>query len=444
MSSEQILAGGRATSREIVLSRRDFLKLGGVGLAGVAVLGAPGCGGGREDSGKVVFASPEFPGNMRRLIDRFNEQNKGRFQVAWQQIDLESQQYFDRLKTEFQAGGGETDVIVGNEPWTAEFAENGWIADVTDRFPESERAKFLDVPVDAVTYKGKIYGVPWYTDVGMLYYRKDLLEQSGFSEPPQTWEGLKEMAEKVVRDSGTRYGFLFQGANNETGVCNGLEYIWTHGGEVLDGDKVIIDSPESVAGLAAELSMISDGVTPQAVASYTLGQADVAFLNGDAVFCRNWPYMYALVGVPEMSKIEPAQVGLSQLPTGEGHSQRDGCLGGWNMLLIGSSQMQEEAWEFVRFMTSQESQKMQTLSASTLPTLDTLYEDREILEEAPVLALCKEALHNARLRPVSPYYSEMSRMMAEQFNRVLTGATSPGESVEMLQSELQQIIDEGS
>ena len=84
----------------------------------------------------------------------------------------------------------------------------------------------------------------------MLYYRKDLLEQSGFSEPPKTWEELKEMAEKVVQDSGTRYGFVFQGANNESGVCNGLEYIWTHGGEVLDpnGDKVIIDSPESVAG----------------------------------------------------------------------------------------------------------------------------------------------------------------------------------------------------
>src|SRR5215211_2033935 len=219
MSSEQTLAGGRATSRKNWLSRRDFLKLGGVGLAGVAVLGAPSCGGGGEDSGKVVFASPDFPGSMRRLIDRFNEQNKGKFQVAWQHIDLESQQYFDRLKTEFQAGGGETDIIVGNEAWTAEIAENGWITDVTDRFPESERAKFLDVPVDSVSYKGKIYGVPWYTDVGMLYYRKDLLEHSGFSEPPQTWEGLKGMAKKVVRDSGTRYGFLFQGANNESGVC---------------------------------------------------------------------------------------------------------------------------------------------------------------------------------------------------------------------------------
>src|SRR5215218_8013567 len=101
MSSEQTFAGGRATSSKNLLSRRDFLRLGGVGLAGVATLGAPGCGGGGEGEGKVVFSSPEFPGSMRRLIDKFNEQNKGKFQVAYGEIGLEPQDYFDRLKTEF-------------------------------------------------------------------------------------------------------------------------------------------------------------------------------------------------------------------------------------------------------------------------------------------------------------------------------------------------------
>ena len=113
------------------------------------------------------------------------------------------------------------------------------------------------------------------------------------------------------------------------------------------------------------------------------------------------------------------------------------------MLISASSQRQDEAWEFVQFMTSEESQKKQTLWASTLPTLNTLYEDREIKEETPVVALSKEALKNARPRPVSPYYSEMSRTMAQQFNSVLTDATSPREAVETLQSELQQIIEEG-
>jgi multiple sugar transport system substrate-binding protein len=442
MSGEQTLAGTRVTSRKNMLSRRDFLKLSGMGVAGVTVLGASGCGRGGGGSGKVVFTLPDLAGSSPRLIDKFNEQYKGKFQVAYRAIALESQEYFDRLKTEIQAGGGETDVIVGNVPWTAEFAENGWIVDVSSRFPEDEQSKFVNGQIQSLTYQGKIWGVPWLADAGLLFYRRDLLEHSGFSEPPKTWEELKEMAEKVVQDSGTRYGFLFQGANNETGVCNGLEYIWTHGGEVLEGEKVIIDSPESVAGLTTEQSMISDGVTPQAVASYTLGEADVAFVNGDAVFCRNWPYMYGAAGDPEFSKITLNQVGVSPLPVGEGQSQSASCLGGWNMLISASSQMQDEAWEFVRFMTSQENQKMQTLSASSLPTLNALYADREILEEVPVVALSKEALQNAKPRPVSPYYSQMSRTMAEHFNKMLTGATPPEETVETLQSELQQIVEQ--
>jgi multiple sugar transport system substrate-binding protein len=444
MSSEHTVAGGRAPSSKNSLSRQDFLKLGGVGIAGLALLGAPGCGGGEAGSGKVVFSFfPDGSGGIQHLIDKFNEQNKGRFQVSHQAINLDTREYFDRLKTEFQAGGGETDVIGGDVPWTAEFAENGWIVDVSSRFPEGERRKFVNGQIQSLTYQSKIWGVPWFAEAGLLYYRKDLLEHSGFSEPPKTWEELKEMAEKVVQDSGTRYGFLFQGANNETGVCNGLEYIWTHGGEVLDGDKVIIDSPESVAGLTTEQSMISEGVAPQAVANYTFSGSDTAFLNGDSVFCRNWSYMYGLAGDTEMSKIKREQVGVLPLPVGEGQSQRACCLGGWNMLISTSSEMQDEAWEFVRFMTSEESQKEYSITASTLPTLKTLYDDREILEEVPVVDLSKEALQNARPRPVSPYYSQMSREMAEQFNNVIRSAVSPGTAIKSLQSDLQRIIQQG-
>jgi multiple sugar transport system substrate-binding protein len=444
MSSKQTVAGGGATSSKNLLSRRDFLKLGSVGLAGATLLGTQGCGGGGASSGKLVFSFfPDGSGAIQKLIDKFNEQNKGTFQVTYQSINLDTRGYFDRLKTEFQTGGGETDVFGGDVPWTAEFAENGWIVDVSSRFPEGERRKFVNGQIQSLIYESKIWGKPWYADVGLLYCRKDLLEQSGFSKPPKTWDELKEMAEQVVQDSGTRYGFVFQGANNETGVCNGLEYIWTHGGEVLDGGRVIIDSPESVAGLTTEQSMISDGVTPQAVANYTFLESQTAFLNGDSVFCRNWPYMYGLAGNPEMSKIEPEQVGVWPLPVGKGQSESTSCLGGWNMLINASSQKKDEAWEFVQFMTSEESQKAYTLSASTLPTLNALYNDREILEEVPVVALSSKALQNARPRPISPYYSEMSRQMAEQFNNVLRGAISPEVAVETLQGELQRIIQQG-
>jgi multiple sugar transport system substrate-binding protein len=139
----------------------------------------------------------------------------------------------------------------------------------------------------------------------------------------------------------------------------------------------------------------------------------------------------------------PEQVSVAPLPVGQGYSQTASCLGGWNMLISASSEMQDEAWEFVQFMSSEETQKKQTLSVFTLPTLNALYEDREVLEMVPVIRTAKEALQKARPRPVSPYYSQMSRTMAQQFNSILTGGTSPKESVETLQSELQQIIEQG-
>ena len=411
------------------------------------MLGASACGAG-ENPGNVILAYWEgIPEETQyKLIKQFNKQNKGRFQITIREMPQDYGEYFEKLKTEFQAGGTETDVIAGDTIWTAEFAANGWIADVSERFPESERSRFVDGAIRSLTYEGKVYGVPHTLDAGMLYYREDLLEKSGFSEAPTTWEELKEMAGKVVRDRGARYGFVFQGADYEGGVCNGLEFIWTHGGEVLDpndASKVIIDSPASVDALTAERNMVSDGVAPQSVANYTESESATTFmLHGDAVFCRNWPSMYSLAADPE-SKIDPEQVGVSPLPVGGGQRQSASCLGGDVMLINASSELKEEAWEFVKFFNSEENQKTWALEMGDLPTRTALYDNREVLKALPMITQAKEALLNVRPRPVSGHYSEMSGAMALQFNDVLRGAISPEEAVGTLQSKLQQIIEQG-
>jgi multiple sugar transport system substrate-binding protein len=429
------------------LSRREFLRLGGAGLAGMAVLGAAGCGGGGgSGSGDLVFAmGVDSSGTLQDLVDKFNEEHKGEFQVRYREMPADTGQYFDQLRTELQAAASEIDVIGGDVIWPAQFAANGWILDVSDRFPENERQQFLPAPVDSLVYEGAIYGVPWFTDAGMLYYRTDLLEEAGFSEPPGTWDEMKEMALKTAQDTGTRDGFVFQGAQYEGGTVNGLEYIWTHGGDVLSGDQVVIDSPEAVAGLETERSMISDGVASQAVSTYKEQENDGAFLGGETVFCRNWPYMYALAEDPEVSKIEASQIGISPLPAGSGPgAQQVSALGGWNMMINASSQKQEEAWEFVRWMTGEEGQRQRALAATLLPTRKSLYEDQEILEKVPVIRLGKEALQRTKPRPVSPVYSDMSLKMAEQFNLSLKGETPPQDAIKTLQEELTSIAEQAS
>ena len=180
-SRRNVLAGRR-------INRRDFLKMSGAGLAGAALLGTAGCGGGGAGSGNVIWSMNTPVPGYYEAVKRFNKQNKGEIEVTFREMPSDTGQYFDKLRTEFQAGGGDIDVIGADVIWPVQFAAQGWIQDLSDSFPGSEQQKFLPGPVQANVYENTIYGIPWFTDAGLLYYRSDLLEQAGFSAPPKTWD----------------------------------------------------------------------------------------------------------------------------------------------------------------------------------------------------------------------------------------------------------------
>ena len=427
------------------INRRDFLKLGGAGLAGAALLGASGCGGGGAGAGKVIWSMNSPIPQYNDLVDKLNKQNKGKIQATFRVMPADTGQYFDKLKTEFQAGGGDIDVMGGDVIWPIQFAAQGWLLDLSDSFPESEQQKYLPAPIQANTYEGKIYGIPWFIDAGMFYYRVDLLEQAGFSAPPKTWDELKEMALKTSQDTNTPHGFVFQGANYEGGVCNACEYIWTHGGNVLanvtSGD-IVVDSPEAVAGLETYRSMITDGVAPQAVTTWTETESGQNFRNGDAVFLREWPGQLGLIADPKESKIKPEQVGVAAIPTAPGEHSYS-TLGGWQMLVNAATDMQEEALKFAEFMTAPEQEKQLALSGARQPTIKSLYDDPELQEANPIIKLAKEVLiENAKSRPITPFYGDMSVEMAEQFTNTLTGEVSPQQAAETLQKNLTTMMEQ--
>jgi trehalose/maltose transport system substrate-binding protein len=433
------------SGRSANLSRRDFLKLGGAGLAGAALLGTAGCGGGGESGSNDVLLSwgSDDTGTLPKLIEQFNKQSKD-FKIKYREMPADTGQYFDKLRTQFQAGGGDIDVILGDVIWPAQFAANGWISDLTDRFTDAD--EFLQGPMQAGIYEDKVYSVPWYTDAGLLYYRQDLLEKAGYSGPPATWDELREMANKVKQDEGIPNGFVFQGAEYEGGVCNGLEYIWSHGGDVLDPNdpsKVIIDSPGSAAGLATWRSMVESGAAPEAVLQYQEDESHSSFLNDEAVFIRNWPYMYALAGSSDFPKVKQEQVGITAIPVAEEGGQSYSTLGGWSFLINAASDKQDQAWEFIKFMTAPEQLIFNAKSGSKLPTRQSLYDEPEVLNNVPVARLGKEAIiQNSTSRPVSPFYSDVSLELAAGFNAALSGNSSPEEAVKTLQEELQNIAEQ--
>jgi multiple sugar transport system substrate-binding protein len=427
------------------ISRRDFLKIGGAGLAGAALLGAAGCGGGGgQAKGEITLGFGREPsGALEGLINRFNKENKNGITVTWRHMPSDTGQYFDQLRTEFQAQSADITLIAGDVIWPAQFAANGYIIDLSDRFTEEMRGQFLAGPVASNTYEDKVWGVPWFTDAGLLYYRRDLLEKSGFSAPPKTWDELKQQAQTIMQDQGTKFGFVFQGAQYEGGTVNGLEYINSYGGQVLDPNnakKVIIDSTNSVNGLTTEQGMIESGVAPQAVSTYEEPDCEAPFLGGDAVFCRNWPYMYAMAGTGDF--ISQDQIDIAPLPAGSAGSVSG--LGGWNFFInaFADSGAQDSAWEFLKYMVAEEQQKEYAIKGSYLPTLKSLYNDPEVKNNVPTVKLAPEALANTVPRPVSPVYSDMSLEMQEQFNASLNGDVPPEEAVGTLQEQLQGIAEQ--
>jgi multiple sugar transport system substrate-binding protein len=419
-------------------------------MAGVMVLTVVGCGGGGgsqggggEGGGELTIAfGPDDTNTLQDVLDRFNEQNEGGYRVNWRKAPADTGQFFDQLNNQLQAGADSPQAFGGDVIWPPQFGANGYVADLTEQFTDQDA--FVPGNLESVTFDGAVYAIPWYSDAGLLYYRTDLLEKAGFSEPPKTWDELKEQTKKIQQDNKLRFGYVFQGAQYEGGVCNALEFIRTHGGDVLDPNdatKAIADSPEAAAGLATWRSMIVDGVSPQSVTTYKEDESQAPFLAGDAVFLRNWPYVNSLVGSADFPGLERGQVGIAPLPT-DGSNTTASTLGGWTMMINANAGDQEAAYALAQFITSAEEQKFRAIEGSYVPTRQDLLADPEVTEALAVLEQAPEAFENVRARPVTPVYSDVTLAMQEQFSAALKGDVPPEEALGTLQEDVQSIIEQ--
>ncbi|WP_314173902.1 ABC transporter substrate-binding protein [Streptomyces winkii] len=430
------------------LGRRRFLGLAGLTAAGIGAPALAGCGGQGTGSGKdriVIGLVPDLAKLFKKPIAQYNARRTTGKKVVLRTMSSDSGAYFDTMRTQLQAGADDIDVFMADIMWGAQFAPSGWIADLSDRFTPAARKKFLTEGIKLNEFDGKIYAVPWTWDSGLLYYRKDLLESGGFDAPPETWDELQHMAEKVMKDQKVKNGLIFQGADYEGGNQNGVEYIRSSGGDVLsqsgDSVKITLDSAEALRGLSIERSMVTSGVAPEAVATFKEPECEKLFLAGDTVFCRNWIYMYGLLGDTTKTKLERAQVGVAEIPVARRGIDHVCLGGGWSLMVNANSASQDEAWKLVEHLTGDERQKI-FAKDGFLPTRPGLYTDPEVTKAQPVFELAKDAIEHTTTPPITSVYSDMSLEMAKHFNSSLRGAEKPEDALEQLQVKLQKIADE--
>ena len=182
------------------------------------------------------------PAPLRELVAGFERENPG-VRVELQVIPNAADLAHQLLVTALGARSQDLDVFVLDVVWVAEFARAGWLADLSGVLPpERVREEFLAGPAEAVVQGGRTRAAPWFVDVGLLYFRKDLVP-----EPPRTYAALEEAAARARAQDAGLAGYLWQGRQYEGLSCNFFEAVWGHGGEPLAGERLVLDAPEARA-----------------------------------------------------------------------------------------------------------------------------------------------------------------------------------------------------
>ena len=296
----------------------------------------------------TVCMGKDTGGDVTAGIKAFNAQNNGvtakllEFSTS---ADEQRQQFVQRQ----EAKSGECDVFSSDVIWTAEFASQKWLYDLTP-YIDTRRDEVIPATLETATFDGKVWGMPQQTDAGFLYYRTDQVKT-----PPTTWQ-------QVYADADSKSGIVYQGAPYEGLTCNFLELAFAAGGKVLsdDGKKSEINSPENVKALKLMADAVKSGVAARGVTTYMEEESRRYFESGKSTYMRNWPYAYAL---GEKAKAVKGKFDVVPFPAFEGGGKA-GILGGHNQVVSVYSKNPGGALKWIDYLTGKEHQKLQLLDFS--------------------------------------------------------------------------------
>jgi multiple sugar transport system substrate-binding protein len=364
------------------------------------------------------------------------EQAYDRFRRAHPDIPLHveisprsSTQYHDLLAQKLKNRDTSMDVFMMDVTWPPEFASAGWARPLDEWFPPEARAGYLEGPIAANTFAGRIFGVPSRVDAGMLYYRRDLLEAYGFGAP-RTWPELVDQADTILAGERQRQptlvGFSTQFKQYEGLICNMLEFIEANGGALVESAppptlRAAIADPAALEAVEFVRQRILGPVAPRGTLAYEESESLAIFTQGEAIFHRNWPYAWDVANNPGLSRVA-GRVGVTALPAFPGHASVS-TLGGYQYAISTHSRRPDEAWRFIAFMTSTEMQRFFAVHAGLAPARRSLYEDPDVLEANPQFVDQRAAFFSARPRPSTPLYPTVSNVLQRYFSRAITAET---------------------
>jgi multiple sugar transport system substrate-binding protein len=356
----------------------------------------------------------------QKLLDAFNKK-QAKYKVEWTQMTNDSAQMHDQLLNSLSSKSSDYDVLSMDVVWAGEFAGAGYLEtlDVQMNKANLNKTDFNAGSMASGNYKGKQYTLPFFPDLGLLYYRKDIVsteDAAKLESGSYTYDDLYNMAQTYTGKNNTKYGFVYQSKQYEGLTVNVTEFSKSY---------------QSVkSGLETMYQFTQAPFEPKDLLTFTEGETHTNFEQGNAVFSRNWPYAFGRIkGKEDGVTVTVDQVGIAPLPNG-------GSVGGWLLGVNKNSKQLDGAWEFIKFASGKEGQKIMSTQGGYLPGFNALLTDNEVKSTNVMLSYpgFQKALTTTIARPVSPEYSKASDTIQVQAHKYLSSGAGIDEAVTAIES----------
>ncbi|MEQ4304075.1 sugar ABC transporter substrate-binding protein [Plantactinospora sp. B6F1] len=323
----------------------------GTSLAVVAALGLSACGGGGDDSGsdtlRVTLVNHVWTDNIKQVLSEFEQQSGLKVEVT----QLGEDQLSDQYNVKLNAGSSDIDVMMYRPLQEGKlFAKNGYLTDLTDKAKEDsafDMADFQAPPVQATTYEEKLVGIPIITEQEVLYYRKDLLEKSGFSAPPKTLDELKTMAAKLEADNPGTAGFVAR-TGKAAAVTQFSSFLYSFGGDFVDGSgKASVNTEQARQAYEYYGGLLREHGPANISTDMSWSEAMAIFTQGKAAFYTEANSLYKNATDPAKSKVSDT-VGFAPFPAGPAGSKPYN-IPSWALGINEGSKNQSNAWKFIQW-----------------------------------------------------------------------------------------------
>ncbi len=360
----------------------------------------------------ILMPAP-FAESTRELIADFNKEYKNKIRLKVTKGPMQTEAVSDLAISNLLLGSNEYDALLIDITWLPKYAAAGWLDPIDEYINKELWNNLMPGAKLGNKFNKKIYRWPLVADMGLLYWRKDLM-----SYPPRTPEELENISRQLIKDGKVEYGYVWQGKQYEGLSCVFLELVSGFGGNWINKKGVVeLDRQASINAISWLSKLIRKGISPQSVINFTENETLQAFEAGNAAFMRNWPYAWKELQ-KKNSKVR-GNVGVTTMVAKKGHASV-ATLGSWGFSLMSSSKNKLETYKAIEFLTSPSSQEKLFINFGYSPVSAEIYENKRFIRTYPMINVLKLGLRKTKARPQTPIYAQISGELQRALSNVLT------------------------